>query len=592
MVSPPIIAFSILALALVLFAWGRWRYDVVALLALLAVVLAGLIPANEALVGFGHPAVITVIAVLAISRALRTSGAVDVISRYLEPFTENTLLHIASLSAAVAVASAFINNVGALAVMMPVALASAAQRGRSPAILLMPLAFGSILGGLMTLIGTPPNIIIATFRAEAMGEPFRMFDFSFVGVPIAIMGVIFVALIGWRLIPKERQGQTSPEQIFEIDDYIVEVRIQSESPLIDKRVTQFEAMTDNAVMVASLVKPDGEIVKAERWHPMHEGDVLIIKADPIDLPPILSEHKLELVPDADVHLRELKPGDTAVVEAVVMPDSSLLYRSPQYLRRHSGNMLQVLAIARQGHAVLHRLPNEMFKAGDILLLRSESPNYHETIADLGLLPLPERDLKLGVPRNLALALAIFIAAIGSSALGFVPIAIALIGAVVAYALLDILPVRDLYRFIDWPVAVLLAAMIPVGRALELSGGTDIIAGGIVNYTESLPVWATLTLIMVVTMTLSDLINNAATALVMAPIAVAVAGQMGVSPDPLLMAVAIGASCAFLTPIGHQSNTLVMGPGGYQFTDYWRMGLPLEILIVVISIPLILVAWPL
>lgn len=586
------IVFAVLAGCLVMFAWGRWRYDLVALVAMLAVTVAGLVPVTEALAGFGHPAVITVAAVLVISRALRNSGIVDLIARRLMPLTERPLLHIAALTGTVTVCSAFMNNVGALALMLPVAIVTANASGRSPAILLMPLAFGSILGGLMTMIGTPPNVIVATYRAELAGEPFHMFDFSPVGAAIAFGGVIFVALIGWRLLPKERQAQTQADRLFEINDYLAEVRIPDETPWVGQRIGEIEALTGEDVVPVGLVRGRDKVVHPSRWRRLHAGDMLIVKAGPEELKKAIDEAKLELVAGNAGALEGLRADELQLTEAVITAGSPLDGRNIHYLRRRSGDSVSLLALARSGEAIRERLRRLRFASGDVLLLQGDRDTLGDTMTDLGLLPLAERDLQLGQPRRIGTALLVFAIALALGATGTVPVTIAFLGAIAAYVVLDILPIRDAYRDIDWPVIVLLGAMIPVGRALETTGATELIANSIVGATAGLPAWAVLTLVLVVTMTLSDLVNNAATALVMAPIAAGIAAQLGANADPFLMAVAVGASCAFLTPIGHQSNTLVMGPGGYRFGDYWRMGLPLEILIVAIGVPMILLVWPL
>ncbi len=585
------IAFATLGLALVLFAWGRYRYDIVALIALIIVTAAGLIDKNQAVSGFGHPAVITVAAVLVISQSLRRAGLIDLIAQRLAPLTENTFLHIVSFSLVVAVASAFMNNVGAIAIMLPVTLASCAERGRSPAIILMPLAFGSILGGLMTMIGTPPNIIIATYRAELTGESFGMFDFSPVGVPVALLGLVFVALIGWRLIPHERQGKKSAQDLFQIEGYITEVKVSEASALIGQTILEAEKLTGDDVAITGIARGEGKMRHPAPWERLREGDYLLVRAEPTELKPAMDDHKLELVATETDTPPHLEPENTKIIEAVVTPGSRLEGRTPHFLRWRSGYNLDLLGIAREGEQIRKRIKRTELRAGDVLLLQA-AESGEEILSNMGLLPLPERGLALGEPRRVLLPIAIFATAIIASAFGYLPIAVAFIAAIVAYVMLGILPLRELYTHIDWPIIVLLGAMIPVGQALEQTGGTELIASGILALTGAMPIWVILTLVMIVTMTLSDLINNAATALIMAPIAAAIAQGLGVSIDPFLMCVAVAASCAFLTPIGHQSNTLVMGPGGYHFSDYWRMGLPLEVLIVCVSIPMILAVWPL
>jgi di/tricarboxylate transporter len=588
---PQIISFAILAGALGLFAWGKFRHDIVAVIALLAVAAAGLISPQQALSGFGHPAVITVAAVLVISRGLRNSGVVDELSRLIAPYTENLFAQVTLLTGLVAVASAFMNNVGALAVLMPVAIASARQRARSPAVLLMPLAFGSILGGMMTMIGTPPNIIISTYREDVLGAPFAMFDFSAVGAPVALLGVLFVSLVGWRLIPRERRGKAEADELFHIEEYVTEVKLTETSHLIGERIANAEDLIGEDVVIAGFARGGGAISRPSSRTILQPEDELVLRADPSLLKPILDRHEMEVVTAKSGKLDLLKPESLELIEAVVTATSPLENRRAAYLRRRSGYTMRLLALARAGQTIRERIRETDFKAGDVLLLQGEEGSS-ETLGELGLLPLPERGLNIGHTRRLWIAILVFAAAIAASAIGLAPIAICFLAAIVGYIFLDILPLRELYRHIDWPIIVLLGAMIPVGLALENTGATGTIADALLMISAGAHPAVLIVALMVITMFVSDVVNNAATAVIMAPIAVASANGLNLSPDPFLMAVAVGASCAFLTPIGHQSNTLVMGPGGYEFGDYWRMGLPLEVLIVAIATPLILWAWPL
>ncbi len=589
MTADQIVAFVVLGGALVFFAWGRFRYDLVAIAALIAVVLTGLVPAGDAFDGFGHPAVITVAAVLVISHALRQSGAVERLAALMLPLTGHPLLHIAALTVVVTVASAFMNNVGALALLLPVALATASEQGRSPALLLMPLAFGSILGGMTTMIGTPPNVIIATYRADAMGAEFGFFDFSSVGVAVAFAGVVFVVLVGWRLIPAERRRQNPPQQLFAIDDYLIELRVEGASPLVGTILGEVEALQRDDVDMVGVARHGSDRPLASPRRTLKEGDVLVLRADPETLEPLAAE--LGLSPNA-APSEDLTRGDLTLAEGVVTAGSSLDGRDARYLRRRTSGAVALVALARQGRPISSRLRSQRFRAGDVLLLQGDQDGLGEEMGALGLLPLAGRSLQLGQPRRVGIALGIFALAILAGATGMVPIALSFLAAILAYIVLDILPVREIYRDIDWPVIVLLGAMIPVGRALETTGATTLVAESIVDISAGLSPLLVLAAVLVLTMFLSDIINNAATALVMAPIAVGIAGSLDVNVDAFLMAVAVGASCAFLTPIGHQSNTLVMGPGGYHFGDYWRMGLPLEAVIVAVSVPMIAFVWPL
>ena len=603
-----IIVFGVMGLALVLFIWGRWRYDLVALLALLTLVFTGIVSPDQAFASFGHPAVITVAAVLVVSRALRNAGVGDILMRCLTPFTGNPTMHIVALMCIVTVASAFMNNVGALALMMPVALESARKTDRSPAMILMPLSFAAILGGMITMIGTPPNIIIANFRAEvvkkirdeATGEmieeaqqAFGLFDFTLVGSLVAAVGVFFVAFAGWRLIPRERRGSSDPENIFRIEEYITEVRIPKDSDWIGKQIGELEALGDGDVTVAGMIRKGKRRLAPPPWTLLKSGDVVILKADPAELPSVVHAARLELVGDFTPQKEILRSAEVGLIEAVVQPDSALIGRTPRSLRlRSQTKTTNLLAIARQGKAIRRRLKEVRFRAGDVLLIQGEADTLAETVASVGLLPLARRHLQIGKRRSPQFAVILFALALILTGTGIVPAAVAITAAVVIYALLDYVSVRAMYETVDWSVLVLLGAMLPVGDALQTTGGTDRLASGLLYLTSALPVTVLLGVVLVVTMTLSDMINNAATAVVMAPLSVTIADKLGVNSDPFLMAVAVGASCAFLTPIGHQCNTLVLGPGGYRFGDYWRVGLPLEIIIVMVAVPAIVYFWPL
>ncbi len=583
--------FGVLIASLVLFAWERWRYDVVALAAMFALVAAGTISAADALQGFGHPAVITVAAVLVISRALRNSGIVDLLSRFMVPLTRTPVMHIAALTGLVAFCSAFMNNVGALALLLPVAIATGAEHKRSPGLLLMPLAFGSILGGLITMIGTPPNIIIATFRQEFAGESFAMFDFLPVGLAVTVAGVAFVAAYGWRLIPDANKSAANTEQLFEVAEYIIEVRVAQSSDLIGLPLTQIRELSEGDAVPIGVVRGRGHFRAVTKHPEIRAGDVLVLEADAVVIKNLMDEHGLELAASGAKALEHVGADRLTLCEAVVTAGSALIGRDPRYLQRRVGGGLELVALARQGRSYRRRLRDQRFRTGDVLLLQGDAEVISGVHGDLGLLPLAERELQLHQPRRVIVPLAIFAAAIAASATGLVHIAFAFTGAILLYVLLDVLPLRELYKEIDWPVIVLLGAMLSLGQALQESGGTTLIADTFVAWTGWAPAAVVMLLLMVITIALTNVINNAAAALLMAPIAAGIAQRLEVSIDPFLMAVAVAASCAFLTPVGHQSNTLVMGPGGYRFSDYWRMGLPLTGLILVVSLPMLLIVWP-
>jgi len=598
MTTDQILVFAILAAALLLFIHGRWRYDVVAVLALLAVVLTGIIPAATAFSGFGNPAVITVAGVLIITRAFRNAGIVDRLAKTLAPLTMRPTGQVGVLAGLVATFSAIMNNVGALALMMPVAHESAQSRGRPASRLLMPLAFASLLGGMITLIGTPPNIIVATFRAETAGAPFAMFDFTPVGLGVAVVGVIYIALIGWRLIPPNRMGETTAEQLFKVEGYVYEARVPADSPVVGRPLDELERLGQFSVAVVALIRGQRRILAPSGRESVAADDVLVLEGDPESLKGLVDGAKLELAAedeagvDRRIGIETLRSDEVGLVEAVVGPGAAIEGNSPQGLMLHTRFGINLLGIARRGQAITERLGRVRFQPGDVLLLQGPVVRLGEVISALGCLPLAERGLRMDRAKQPLLPLGIFAVAILLSAFGLVAVHIAFIAAVAVLILAETLSVREAYAAVEWPVIVLLGAMIPVGEALRVTGGTDLVAQGFVSLSSELPVTGILVLLLVVTMLITDVINNAATAVLMAPIGVGVAQGLGVNPDTFLMAVAVGASSTFLTPIGHQSNALVMGPGGYAFGDYWRMGLPLDILIVAVATPLLLLFWPL
>jgi di/tricarboxylate transporter len=584
---------AIIVAAAVLFIWGRWRYDLVAFTALIAAVLAGVIPSGEAFAGFGHPAVITVLAVLVISRGLFNSGVVDIIARAVIRASASPFLHVAVLAGVAAFLSAFMNNVAALALLMPVAIQSCVKVNRSPALVLMPLAFGSILGGLTTLIGTPPNIIIASYRTRLEVVPFGMFDFTPVGGAVAVVGVLFVALIGWRLLPRAVRERNVPADLIAIEDYVTEATVTEGSKAIDKPIHEIESTgAGSDVRIIGLIRQGHRILSAARREHVQAGDVLMLEASPEGIAAIVADLGLELVGEKGQSIEPLTREGAVMVEAVVQPRSRIEGHTPSSLNLGRNYDVNILAVSRQGMPHRGRLRSFRFEAGDVLLLQGDAENVQDALSRLGCLPLTTREAMIGKHKMVLPALGLFVAAVAAAAMGWVAITIAFAVVMIAMVVLRMVSLRELYDAIDWPVLVLLGAMIPVGGALETTGTTGLVADAILALAGDLSPLVLLGLVLIVTMTLSDIMNNAATAIVMAPISIGIAEALGANPDPFLMAVAVGASCAFLTPIGHKNNTLILGPGGYAFGDYWRMGLPLEVGIVAVSVPAILIFWPL
>jgi di/tricarboxylate transporter len=581
----------VLIVVLGLFIWGKWRYDFVALLALFFCMLMGIVPIDHAFSGFGHPATITVSIVLILSYGLTKSGAVEGIAHMVSPLHKVPSLHIAALIFISAILSMFMNNVGALALLMPVAIQSTVRAGLSPSAVLMPLSFASILGGMATLIGTPPNIIIATYRQDVMGESFHMFDFSPVGCVVAAVGVLFVGLVSRYLVPvrKSLAGTT----LFEIEPYLFEIKILKDSELKDKTVKDLEEILDDYdIILASLMHRKQYYPIPPKRHKFITNDLLILKGKQEDIDKLVLKYKLALLGADNAKKAVLHSSDTVVMEAVLMPGARIESKAVGQVRFKANFGVNLLAISRQGKLKHSRLRDLQLKAGDVLLLHGEKDHVGEAITKLDCVPLAERGMDFGKRKFARPALLIFCSAIALSAFGVLPMVASLGGAVLLFVALNIIPMRELYDGVNWPVIVLLGAMIPIGEALESTGTTTLIATGLLNLAGDISMAVLLASILIITMTLSDILNNAATAILMAPVAKNIAELSEVSVDPFLMAVAIGASCAFLTPIGHQNNAMIMGPGGYHFGDYWRIGLPLEIIIVLTAVPLILIVWPL
>lgn len=654
MTQPQFLILAVLAGTIVAFLWGRWRHDLVALASLVICVFVGVVPAEAAFVGFGHPAVITVAAVLVLSSGLQNSGVVDALARRVMPSGAGAMRSMAILLLLGAGLSAFMNNVGAMALLMPVALGLARRHELAPGQVLMPLAFGTILGGMTTLIGTPPNLIVASFRTEEAGGAFGMFDFTPVGLAVALAGLALVLVGGWRLVPRRAVTDAAS---FETGKYLTEARVTDASKVKGRSIAEAEAMLDEAdAQIVGMLRNDFRVAAPNPRRVLRRGDVLVIEAEPEALSSVISTLGMRLEADAEAADEEQRvaaevearaedssradagedAGDNAangaesageapetdaahpdvdpdpdleetaadesdgnnrhaeveLREFVVLPDSPLAGRSASDVELRSRYGLSLLALSREGHRSIRRLRVTRLRPGDVLLLQGVEESLSGFASDFRAFPLASRDLQVPDKGVATLAVVTMGLAIIGAAFGLLPAAVSFVAAVVVYMARRVVPLRNMYTAIDWPVIVLLGALIPVAGAMSTTGTADLLASLLLDaMLGGSPVIA-LALILVASMTLSDFMNNAATAAVLAPIALSTADQLGVNPDSFLMAVAIGASCAFLTPIGHQNNTLILGPGGFRFGDYWRLGLPMEILVVLVSIPMLLWVWPL
>ncbi|WP_283643368.1 SLC13 family permease [Marinovum algicola] len=585
-----IILFSLFGAVFGLLLWGKFRYDIVAFSALLLGVVLGVVETKDAFSGFGHPATLIVALVLVVSAGLVRSGAVMLITRTLVDSGRRLGTHIAIMGGVGAVLSGFMNNVAALALLMPVDIQTARKAGRSPAKSLMPLSFATILGGMVTLIGTPPNIIIASIRGETFGTPFRMFDFAPVGAVAALTGLAFVALIGWRFIPQREDALSKAR---ELDPYIAELTVPADNKAVGQRVRDLSETADKSdVAILGLIRDGNRRYGSVLNTRIEAEDALVLEATPEALDEFRTTLDLAFSDDRREELLKAESDGLSLVEVVVPDTSRLNGKTVQAVGLAWRHRTILMGISRKGRRITKQMRQTQIEPGDILLLLAPRESANTVAEWLGVLPLADRGLAVTENTKTWVAIGLFAAAVAAASFGLVYLPVALGLVVVAYVLLKILPLSELYDHIEWPVVVLLGSMIPLGAALETSGGTELIAGALVGLTEGWPVWAVLTVLMVVTMTLSDVLNNTATAIVAAPVGIQMAQTLEVSPDPFLMCVAVAASAAFLTPIGHKNNTLILGPGGYRFGDYWWMGLPLEMLVIAVSVPAILVFWPL
>ena len=622
MTGDQIVIIVVLVAAMAMFLMGRWRHDMVAMGALLACVLAGLVPGGVAFAGFGHPAVITVACVLVLGYGLQISGAVDVLAQRFLPASSGPTVSILALIGLAALLSGFMNNVGALALLMPIAIQMAAKQNLPAGKVLMPLAFGSILGGMTTLIGTPPNLIVSGYRATTGAGNFAMFDFAPVGAAVAVFGIIFVGLIGWRMVPTRKQANGGS---FESGAYISEVRIVEGSKAENKTLREADKMLEESdAQIIGMVRHNVHISAPNFSRSLRAGDILVIEVEPESMTSVLSSLGLKLEEDvpstpttqeteedtksqpgkkAEIEEENKPPveedsedkaaSDEAITqELVVTPNAALVNRSATDIELRTRYGINLLAISRQGQRSIKRLRTARILAGDVLLMHGAPEALSGFAANFGCLPLATRDIRVPKKGQALTASLLMAVAVLATALGLLPASVAFAAGALAFIALGIVPVRSIYTAVDWPVVVLLGAMLPVADAMATTGAADMIAHFLLDNVAQGHAIAGLVALLVVTMFLSDLMNNAATAAVMCPIAISTANQLGVNADAFLMAIAVGASCAFLTPIGHQNNTLILGPGGFHFGDYWRMGLLLEVIVVAVSVPMILWVWPL
>ena len=572
---------------LVFFISGKYRYDYVSLGALALLILFDIIKIENAFIGFSHPAVITVALVLLISKGLQDAGLSAVTGNIIGRFSPSETQFLFLIMFIAAILSSFINNIGAMALLLPITLSTCQKMGWHAGKFLMPLAFASILGGMNTLIGTPPNIIIAEFKESYTGEAFNFFDFSYVGLLVSFLSIIFIGLISSKLVAKRKLAKTN--NLIDLDNFLFELVVPEGSKAIGLTFSSFIKKAGNETEIIGLVNENGAVSKVGNNSKIRADQHLVMKVSPNHISSIQDRFGLN-IPESSHDLKEELIDE---IEVVITPGSRLVGRKQNYLMKLAYEELFLLGMWRKGARFRTRLSKQMFKIGDVLLLGVRNTDKEDVTAKinhLGLMPIRSREISTLPSRSRFLkAVIFFTTAILLAAFNVINVLTAFLLCVLGFVGIKILK-SNLYRHIEWPIVIMLGAMIPIGQALESTGITALIATEVVSLAGDLHIFWILMIILIITMLITDVINNAATAVIMAPFSVNIALQLGQPLEPFLMVVAVGASCAFLTPIGHQCNTLVMGPGNYKFSDYWRLGLPLDILIVLASVPMILFVW--
>ncbi len=569
-----------------LFLWERFRYDVTAIIALMCAIALGLVKPDQAFTGFSDDIVIIVGSALVISAAVQRSGLIEDAVAYLSQRIRRVGSQLLLLTSCVGLASGLVKNVGALAMLMPAATQFARKSDTNPSVFLMPMSFASLLGGLMTLVGTSPNIIVSRVREEMTGRPFGMFDYLPTGLGLLIVGLLFLRL-GYRLLPSDRQGTVSMGQALNLSSYETAARVPPINQSIGETLADFVARHDHDVDVTAIQR-GGHSKEAHSEMVVEAGDVLVLTGEPDALERVIARDGLILTGQD----KEQQDDDTGVVEGVIMAGSALVDRSAARMRLQDRLRLRLIAISREGEKLAKEPGQSILRAGDVIVLQGALDMMPERLRELGVLPIAERQIRLGTARRGWLAVIILAAAMTATATGLVPVAIAFFAAAGLILVTGALPVRDAYEAIEWPILIMLGALIPVSATLQSTGASDVIATQLSHLAATLPPWGAVMLILAAAMAVTPFLNNAATVLVMAPIAAVFASDLGYRPEAFLIATAIGAGCDFLTPIGHQCNTLVFGPGGYKFSDYARLGAPLSLLVLAVGTPLILFTWPL
>ena len=581
---------------MILFVSEKLRVDVVAMIVLVALVLAGLVSIEEAFSGFASPAVITVWAVFIVSGGLTRSGVADLIARQVVRFAGNNTARLTVLiMLGVGLMSAFMNNIGAVAILLPAVVSVARETKTPPSKLLIPLAWASLMGGNMTMIGTPPNILASGILESYAGlEPFQFFDFLPMGAVVLTAGIIYMLFVGRRLLP-ERTSPGELSETYQIQNYLTEMQVLEGSPLVGKTVQ--EADLDNRfglnVIHIHVCCQENVTATPESDHWLEPGDELHIEAKPDAILEAQQALNLQPVPDREITPWKEEESRYAfeLAEVVLAPNSTLSGKTFKEIDFRSRYGLSILALRHQNQTLFSRLGEVPLTFGDSLLVQGPVENINKLRSDrnLLLLEMPKQEVRRIKKAPIAVMILLGVLLLISTSLLHVSIAM-FIGALLM-VLTGTLTMDEAYQSIEWKSVFLIAGMLPLGLAMENTGTAQLLANQIINLIGDWGPLAVMMGIFIMTGLLTEVMSNAAATVLAVPIAIDAAMSMGANPHTFVMAIVIAASTSFLMPIGHQVNVLVYGPGGYRFFDYTKVGVWLNLVLLILTALVLPLIWP-
>lgn len=591
--SPEIVVvFALLFVAVVLFATEWLPVDLVALVVMSALLVSGIVTPAEGVAGFGNPATVTVGAMFILSAGLFKTGAVNFVGAALARVGRRSLwLALLVIMLGIGAISAFINNTAAVAIFLPIMLGLAETLRVSPSKLLMPLSFASMFGGVCTLIGTSTNIIVGAIAEQHAQPPFRMFEFLPLGLIVFACGVLYMLLVGVRLIPNRRTSDDLTQN-YRMDAYLTDIVLRPESESVGVALGRSPLVRELNIAVLEIFRGDERLAMPNPETLLEAGDVLRVRADVREISVLQDRVGVMLKPGMSWREADIESAEAALVEAVVSPDSVLVGRTLEDLRFRQTFGATVLAIRHHGKLLHANLSTTPLRAGDSLLTEVRRERLGQLKQNRAFVIVSEVELPEFRRNKIVPALLIVGGVVLTAALGALPIVTSAVAGAALLVLTRCLSLEEAYAAVEWRIIFLLAGVLTLGVALEKTGGARLLSSGLISTVGDWGPVALVAAFYLVTTLLTETMSNNATAALLAPVAIATAETLGVNPRPLLMAVAFAASASFMTPVGYQTNALIYGPGQYKFTDFLRVGTPLNLLLWLLSSLLIPVFWPL